>query len=138
MKRKTTSEREKDEATDADVLVMNEEIRSSDYRDSGSGGIMWGVLFLFSGILLLLNTFGIVHWNIWNAILRFWPVLIIIAGVQMILGGSRIARFFLRIIIFLLFGWVALIAIYETSPQVIQQLPDFFKLPIEWWEVLIK
>lgn len=128
--------KEKEEINDTDVVLMNEKIHSSEYCHSG--GSIWGVFFLFSGILLLLNTFGIISWNIWHTLLRFWPVLIIVAGVQMILGGGRIAGFITDLIIFLLFGWVVLIAIHETSPELIYQLPDFFKLPVLWWEALIQ
>jgi hypothetical protein len=134
MKRKISADKE--ELDDTDVVLMNEEMNTSEYHHSG--GSMWGIFFLFSGILLLLNTFEIISWDIWHSLLRFWPVLIIVAGVQMILGGGKFAGFLTDVIIFLLFGWAVLIAIHETSPELIQQLPDFFKLPILWWEALIQ
>lgn len=123
-----------EENNDADVFVMNEEVRSHHHEQNEN--TTWGVLFIFAGIILLLNTFGIIPWEIWETLLHFWPVLIIIAGVQMILGGSRIARILSRLITLALIGWVVLIALNQVTPEFIQKLPHVFKQPIKWWEVI--
>lgn len=38
------------------------------------------VLLVLIGILLLLNNFGVVPWGVWPALLRFWPVILIVVG----------------------------------------------------------
>jgi hypothetical protein len=45
-----------------------------------------GLVLVALGALLLLQTTGVVAWGVWGALWRLWPVLIIIAGVQLVLG----------------------------------------------------
>jgi len=51
----------------------------------GGGAPIWGIFLLFSGVLLLLQTFGILPWGLWGSLWRFWPVLIIIIGLGILL-----------------------------------------------------
>ncbi|MDY0097383.1 MAG: LiaF-related protein [Candidatus Dojkabacteria bacterium] len=52
----------------------------------------WAVFLVLVGILFLLNTTGLVGWGIWEYIVRFWPVMIILLGIKIILGNSVIAK----------------------------------------------
>lgn len=47
------------------------------------------VLILFGAVLLLQNL-GILHWGLWTEIWRFWPVLLILLGVEVLLGRSSV------------------------------------------------
>ena len=48
---------------------------------------LFGPLFLvFIGALLLLNNFGVVPWDIWFQLLRLWPLFLIGAGLDLLLG----------------------------------------------------
>ena len=47
--------------------------------------IFWGVFLLLIGLLLLLNTFGILPFQVWEI---FWPVLLILAGAWLLLGST--------------------------------------------------
>ncbi|WP_285007990.1 LiaF transmembrane domain-containing protein [Pedobacter faecalis] len=50
--------------------------------------VMWGIVLLFIGGVLLLENFGIIdfHWgNVW----RFWPIFLIIAGVNILFGRGK-------------------------------------------------
>lgn len=54
-------------------------------------GIVWGGLLILLGLLFLLDNFGILNINIWGL---FWPLLIILLGVQLLVGpriGGRSA-----------------------------------------------
>lgn len=60
-------------------------------EDSGAGrtsrrrGLPIGAMLLVAfGTLILLNTTGVVGWSIWSELWRFWPVLLIVAGVNML------------------------------------------------------
>ena len=44
------------------------------------------VLLIAVGIILLLNTLGILEWSIWWSLLRLWPVLLIAAGLDLLIG----------------------------------------------------
>jgi hypothetical protein len=47
--------------------------------------IVWGAFILFIGIVLLLQATGVLEWRIWGTLWKFWPVLIIIAGLSFLL-----------------------------------------------------
>ena len=42
------------------------------------------ILLICFGVLLLLNTLGIVPWRSWSEIGRFWPVLVIVFGLSIL------------------------------------------------------
>ncbi|MBA7704527.1 hypothetical protein ES703_113341 [subsurface metagenome] len=44
-----------------------------------------GIFLLFLGIVFLLQSFGILSWAIWETLWRFWPMLIIMAGLGILL-----------------------------------------------------
>ncbi|GEM_PF-1974066 len=52
----------------------------------------WAVFLILVGVMFLLNTTGTVGWGIWLYISRFWPILIILIGIRIILGNSTIAK----------------------------------------------
>ena len=49
------------------------------------GAPIWGVFLLFLGVVFLLQTLDILPWGIWETLWRFWPVLIIIIGLGILL-----------------------------------------------------
>lgn len=50
------------------------------------GSPLGAVLLILIGIILLLNVLGVLEWSIWWSILRLWPVLLIAAGLELLLG----------------------------------------------------
>jgi len=51
------------------------------YRPSVVGPFV----LISAGILLLLNNLGYLSWDVWWHLLRFWPILIVLAGLQIVL-----------------------------------------------------
>lgn len=51
---------------------------------------IWAIFLIFLGTMFLLNTTGVLEWSIWLGILRFWPIFLVLAGLKMILGESKI------------------------------------------------
>jgi hypothetical protein len=47
------------------------------------------VLLILIGGILLLNVLGMLDWSIWWSLLRLWPVLLIAAGLELLLGRWR-------------------------------------------------
>jgi hypothetical protein len=47
------------------------------------------VLLILIGVILLLNVLGVLDWSIWWSVLRLWPVLLIAAGLELLLGRTR-------------------------------------------------
>lgn len=46
---------------------------------------VWGIFLLLLGIVFFLQTLNILPWSLWGTFWRFWPVLIIAAGIGILL-----------------------------------------------------
>ncbi len=53
-------------------------------KPSGMKGLIPGIFLIGLGSIFLLNEFGYLSWYIWEDIVDFWPVLIILIGLNMI------------------------------------------------------
>ena len=51
---------------------------------------IWGIFLLFLGVVFLLQTLNILPWALWGTLWRFWPVLIIIIGLGILLRRSNV------------------------------------------------
>lgn len=104
------------------VKIFNKEIGSNEkdvkksnkdnhcnHTHKGSG--IFGLVILFIGVLLLLNNFGVVSREIWYYLFPFWPVILILIGLRIIFGFSRIIGFVLFIVAFALFSLIVLHAL---------------------------
>ncbi len=62
------------------------------------------ILIIILGIIFLLNNFGVLPWEIWQNIWKFWPILLILFGIEVLLGRNSAPKtvFFLIGLIFLL------------------------------------
>ncbi|NLE44069.1 MAG: cell wall-active antibiotics response protein [Chloroflexi bacterium] len=68
----------------------------NDRRKSHRGSLVGPVILISIGIILLLNNLGVLEWNVWEAIFSLWPILIVAAGLDLLIGrrsflGSVIA-----------------------------------------------
>jgi hypothetical protein len=61
--------------------------------DSKRGGSftfpLIALLLIFFGVILLLNNFGYLPWDIWGTIWRLWPALLVLIGINLIFGRTR-------------------------------------------------
>ena len=58
------------------------------------------ILLITAGILFLLNNMGIVDWSIWGSLWRLWPLVLVIVGIDMLVGRrSPILSFLLVVIV---------------------------------------
>lgn len=67
------------------------------------------------GIVLFMNTTGNLNWSVWWEFLKFWPVFIISAGVQLMLSFSRTAKIIAEFIGFFLFLLMLFLAGVNTN-----------------------
>lgn len=67
------------------------------------------------GIVLLLNTTGVVSWSIWLNLIKLWPVWIISAGIMLIFSWSNLSRLIGALINYLIFLAVIIISITSQS-----------------------
>lgn len=58
----------------------------TDNKRSRRGGIVGPLILIALGAVLLLNNLGLLEWSVWEVLLRLWPVILIAAGLDMVLG----------------------------------------------------
>ncbi len=59
------------------------------------GGIIIPTLLVVLGILFLLGNFGVISGDFWSGLWRFWPLMLVLLGIEIMLGVTR--------------GWVAVV-----------------------------
>lgn len=66
------------------------------------GSIAAPAILLALGIIFLLNNFGYLPWEIWSSLWRFWPIILILLGLEVLIGRATPGKFLL-LVIFLIF-----------------------------------
>ena len=54
------------------------------------GVSIWGIFLVFIGIVFFLQTLNILPWGLWGTLWRFWPALIIIIGLSILIRRHNI------------------------------------------------
>ncbi|MFC1897281.1 LiaI-LiaF-like domain-containing protein [Chloroflexota bacterium] len=75
------------------------------------GAPIWGIFLLFLGVVFLLQTLNILPWGLWAILWRFWPVLIIVTGLGVLL--CRYNVWLVSLLILAVFGASLGIAIWQ-------------------------
>lgn len=52
-------------------------------------------LLIILGLVFLLNNFGVLPWEVWSTLWKFWPVLLILVGAEILLGKRASIKTFL-------------------------------------------
>lgn len=86
-----------------------------------SGGI-FGLIVVFAGILLLLNNLGMVPVQAWNYVWPFWPVFLILVGIRLISGFSKVVSFIIFFLAFVLFAGIFFYALARSGSPLISGL----------------
>lgn len=81
---------------------------------------VWGVLFLFFGVVLLLQSVGVLDWEIWGTLWKFWPVFIVVAGLNILFRRRR--PWLVGLITLAILGVCLWIAILQHSPTLAHDL----------------
>ncbi len=76
---------------------------------------LWGLFLLFLGIVFLLQTLGVLPWGLWGTLWRFWPVLIIATGLNILL--KRYNTWLVGALILVLLSGSLGIAIWQYQPS---------------------
>jgi hypothetical protein len=79
---------------------------------------IWGILLLFLGVIFLLQTLNILPWGLWEIMWGFWPVLIIIIGLGILLRRYNV--WLVSLLVLAILGACLGIAIwqYGASPSI--------------------
>lgn len=83
-------------------------------------------LLILIGIIFLLNNLGLVSFSIWSILWKFWPVIIIFIGLNIIFGKSRFYTLIINLIMFLIIAFVLLFSISAVNPSFNETLKKHF------------
>ena len=61
-----------------------------DKRDTRRGGLIGPVILIGLGSVFLLINLGVLSWSVWTVIFRLWPVLLVAAGLDLLLGRRSV------------------------------------------------
>lgn len=100
--------------------ARKEERRERRRNRTSSGSGIWGGLLVFIGLIFLGIYSGLVSPYIWSYIGQFWPILLILVGIQVIIGHGFIQRLAMTILAVVVFSLVLLNALYQTNSPLIE------------------
>lgn len=97
---------------------------------------LFGLALVTIGILFLLHNFKVISWDIWSELWKFWPVVLVIIGINFLWGQSRTALVSIISVVLLIgsIGAAALIAGRATAAEPVtysQALSGITKAEIE-------
>lgn len=103
-------------------------------RDHKDNGIVGGAILLVAGGILLLNTLGIIPWSFWHTVWQFWPVLLILIGLEIILGRNFLSRLVMLIVALVALGFIAAFGLREIGSPYVSKIPPDLMRAVEWVE----
>ncbi len=59
-------------------------------RHERGGSLVGPIILIGLGVVFLLNNLGILAWDVWDIIVRFWPILLIAIGLDILIGRRSI------------------------------------------------
>jgi len=82
--------------------------------------IVGPLILISAGVLLLLNQAGRLPWSVWSTLWRFWPVILILMGLEVLIGVSRSTALYIAglIIAVVVLASVVVFAIYVGEQPV--------------------
>lgn len=123
---------------EANVYLFGGQIDTEKWEYESSQRIVWGSVFIFSGIIFLMNTLDILPWAVWAEIGRFWPLLLILTGLYIVLGVGAAARWIMAIVTLSLLGLLLLSVLDEPYPKLLADMPAFVRQGVDFLEGLVR
>lgn len=107
-----------------EVKVFGEVVSSPDksYSDAGSG--VWGVFLIFVGLIILANVLGLLTWGFWENIWQFWPVLLVLLGIHILLGNNFFSRIVLTLAAIAIFGLITIWGLKQVNSDLLRYIPQ--------------
>lgn len=78
--------------------------------------IVFPLILIVFGTVFLLNNLGLLNWDLWTAIARLWPLLIIAIGLDLIISRRSPFSLFLSLVVVLGIVAIALAALFWFDP----------------------
>ncbi len=80
-------------------------------------GYSGAFILILLGILFLLSNFGVLPWSVWQVVLRFWPVVLILIGLEVVVGGTWLGNFIFGLIGLMFFAGLIYFGIWIFNHQ---------------------
>jgi hypothetical protein len=93
------------------------------YDSRKCGSPFGGVLFIFVGLLLLFNTIGLVSFNFWDHVFKFWPILLVLIGIRIFLGHNIVSNLVVLILSIIFFGFISIYGMIQVNSPLLNYLP---------------
>jgi hypothetical protein len=68
-------------------------------RRERRGSLVGPIILIGLGLVFLFNNLGMVNWDVWDIIARFWPILLIAIGLDILIGRRSILGSLLAVVI---------------------------------------
>jgi hypothetical protein len=84
-------------------------------------GILGPLVLVIIGLLLLINNMGMLPLGFWGTVWRFWPVILILIGLDILAthaGSRKTYILFILLGIVIVIGFIAISITWPVSPQV--------------------
>jgi len=92
-----------------------------------SEALIAGSALISVGIILLLNSLGYVSWDVWAELIKFWPVFIILAGLEILAGKHLIPNILVGLLGLLFIIGVCLYGIWRVDGHELSTPFSFFE-----------
>lgn len=90
------------------------------------------LILVLAGVVLLLNNFGLVPWTFWNGLWKFWPVVIILWGLELMTGKNFLGKAFVIVTSILIILFVFAYSLARVNPRFDRWLQNTFP---KWTEI---
>lgn len=96
------------------------------------GSILFPILLIALGVVLLTQTLGLVPWEIWGRLWGFWPVIVILIGLDILVGGrGTIFRYIIGLIAIATIAGILLLTTLSPFPFANFTLPNLITHEVE-------
>lgn len=93
-------------------------------EDKGNRDYTGAIFLVLLGTLFLLNTTGVVSWSIWLYLLRFWPIIIILIGLRMVLPKNMVGNIVMAALYTIILLMAGVLAYFYTENKKVPLLPE--------------
>ncbi|MBN1260092.1 MAG: hypothetical protein JXB35_05375 [Anaerolineae bacterium] len=102
----------------------------SENREHRGGGLVGASLLIGAGVIILLNNLGWLDWNVWDVLVGLWPLLLVAAGLDLLIGRrSLLGALVAAILVLGMFGGVIWYATTYPLPRTGEQQDVTYPLP---------
>lgn len=89
--------------------------KAQEFTGGGNGKYLLGLILLVLGVAFILNNFGFLSLDIWATLWKFWPVIFVIWGLEVIVGKTHLGKALILIIGLAVLVYILASTLFPTS-----------------------